>query len=169
MFICQTRDITMNDLVRFRSGVGKVMRALGNGRKTIDGIEISDYIKNLCETTGIYFKKDVNISYPRQQNKSPKDVVLINSEGDVFNMGQQLGYAFTWLSNPNEKIDVDAVPMEHLEELANMIDWNNEPDYNKPDFEKDTIEVIRAKLKTVEDKINKKIKDKGDDIDEVES
>lgn len=168
MLLCQTRDITMNDLVKFRSGVGKVMWALGNRRKTIDGIEISDYIKNLCETTGICFKKDVNILYPRQQNKSPKDVLTINSKGDGY-MGQQLGYAFTWLSNPNAKIDVDNVPMEHLEELANMIDWNNEPNDNKPDFEKDTIKVIRTKLKTVEDKINKKIKDKGDDIDEVES
>lgn len=168
MLLCQTRDITMNDLVRFRHGVGEVIWALIDGRKQLDGIEISDYIKNLQENTGICFK-DVNIIYPRQQNKSPKDVLTINSKGDVVDMGKQLGYAFTWLSNPNEKIDVDAVPMEHLEELANMIDWNNEPDYNKPDFEKDTIEVIRAKLKTVEDKINKKIKDKGDDIDEVES
>ena len=168
MLLCQTRDITMNDLVSFRHGVGEVIWALRNGRKTIDGIEISDYIKNLQENTGICFK-DVNISYPRHQNKSLKDVLTINSKGDVFKMGQQLGYAFTWLSNPNEKIDVDTVPMEHLEELANMIDWNNEPDYNKPDFEKDTIEMIRAKLKTVEDKINRKIKDQGDDIDEVES
>ena len=168
MLLYQTRDITMNDLVKFRSGVGKVMWALGNGRKTIDGIEISDYAKSLQENTGIRFK-DVNISYPRQQNKSHKDVLTINSKGDVFKMGQKLGYAFTWLSNPNGKIDVDNVPMEHLEELANLIDWNNEPDYNKPDFEKDTIKVIRAKLKTVEDKINKKIKSQGDDIDEVES
>ena len=168
MLLYQTRDITMNDLVRFRHGVGEVIWALREGRKTIDGIELSDYAKNLQENTGIRFK-DVNISYPRQQNKSSKDVLTINSKGDVFKMGQKLGYAFTWLSNPNGKIDVDNVPMEHLEELANLIDWNNEPDYNKPDFEKDTIKVIRAKLKTVEDKINKKIKSQGDDIDEVES
>ena len=167
MLLCQTRDITMNDLVRFRSGIGKVIWALRDGRKTIDGIEISDYIKNLQENTGIRFK-DVNISYPRQQNKSPHEI-LSDFKGDVINMGKQLGYAFTWLSNPNAKIDVDNVPMEHLEELANFIDWNNEPDYNKPDFEKDTIAVIRAKLKTVEDKINRKIKDQGDDIDVVES
>lgn len=168
MLLCQTRDITMNDLVRFRHGVGEVIWALIDGRKQLDGIEISDYIKNLQENTGICFK-DVNIIYPRQQNKSPKDVLTINSKGDVVDMGKQLGYAFTWLSNPNAKIDVDNIPMEHLEELANMIDWNNEPNDNKPDFEKDTIKVIRSKLKTVEDKINRKIKDQGDDIDEVES
>ena len=76
LFLYQTRDITMNDLVSFRHGVGEVLWALGNGRKTIDGIEISDYIKNLQENTGIcLYSKDVNISYPRQQNKSPKDVL----------------------------------------------------------------------------------------------
>ena len=71
MIIEQIRDITMNDLVAFRHGVGEVLLALSDGRKTINNLTISDYIRNLEEKTGIRFRKDVNIIYPRQQNKIP--------------------------------------------------------------------------------------------------
>ena len=76
MIIEQIRDITMNDLVAFRHGVGEVLLALSDGRKTINNLTISDYIRNLEEKTGIRFrKKNVNIIYPRHQNKIPNNIM----------------------------------------------------------------------------------------------
>ena len=69
-------------------------------------------------------------------------------------MSKQFGYAFNWLQAPNAIFDTDFIPEQYLKDAASLIDWNAEPEENRPDFENDNITVIRAKLKTVEDKIN---------------
>lgn len=68
----------------------------------------------------------------------------------------KLGYAFTWLTSAsNGSDDLDNIDEEQLREMANLIDWDKEPEYNRPDFDKDDLSVIKAKLKTVEDKLQK--------------
>lgn len=77
--IYQTRDITMNDLVAFRQGCQEIIWALIDKKETISGIKISDYIKNLEVKTGIIFKS-AKVYYPRQQNKTPKELICLEEE-----------------------------------------------------------------------------------------
>lgn len=69
----------------------------------------------------------------------------------------KLGYAFTWLTKSNGAFNIDELPKEHLKDLASMISWEGVPGYNIPDFDNDTIEVIRAKMKTVKDRLQEVI------------
>lgn len=78
--------------------------------------------------------------------------MFYNIKGD--DKMSSLDYAFTWLTTTSKPIDINNLPENKLKEVCNIIDWDKESQYNKPDFEKDDITVIKAKLKTVEDKIN---------------
>lgn len=163
-----TREIVVDDLTKWLHGIKRVIWAMLEKEDLIDGLTLNEYLENLCEETGIHIIDDtvfdpkylnmLKIEWPRQQTKKVDKVkVFVNQvkrEVEI-KMKQRSSCAFDWSKALNAKLKVACLPDKYLKTAADLIDWDKEPEENRPDFDNDSIDVIKAKLKTVEDKINK--------------
>lgn len=134
-YVIQKRDTTVDDVTLFISGIRKIKNALLEGEKFIDNMNLDEYYQYIKNKTGISIIKLKEIDY----------------------IMTKVGYAFTWLAKSNGAFNIDELPKEHLKDLASMISWEDVPSYNIPDFDNDTIEVIRAKMNTVKDRLQEVI------------
>ena len=44
---------------------------------------------------------------------------------------------------------IDKMSVEELKKAVSDVDWNKEPEYNRPNWDKDDLNVIKSKLATV--------------------